>query len=508
MQLTQQVLCGYFRQFGAIERVQILPERLKLWELRPPLYKANIREATAIKHFAYVTFVNCLGVVNAVNARNHEIGAWGLTIRPAYSWHQPNADNIKLPTPNACASNNIVALKTALFDSINESLNDDCISHIMSYLNVFELIDMAKHSPRYTYLSQQQRTIRIVPNITPNMRELTLLNLRQILRLHGFGYSALHITISSKALKCQQSTHDVINKMVQYIGPQLRSLVLQSFNVVSSEFAQLKSILLNLQHLEIDLNYNNFDYGQFNDVWPNLRSLRLESSGAIHVVQYKSTATTEFAKLTSLVIVSRYKLYEHLFENIFETFKALKTLVIINVHDYYTELNATIPTDFMFVAQLQHLTKLHISFGQHYLRDDIWQTLGRMGALQHLTIEVGSQRNNNLSTITESNFNAFCRGVRSLVELRVSGFKLSNEHLVGFVRSANWLDQLAIHNCGLEVADELINSLVAARIAQLRRRAHAVNCMGSGQQALQLTMEQPLSLNGELVRCGGWMRIN
>lgn len=70
------------------------------------------------------------------------------------------------------------------------------------------------------------------------------------------------------------------------------------------------------------------------------------------------------------------------------------------------------------------------------------------------------------------------------------------------------MDNWAIQMCGLEVADKLISSLVAARMTQLRRRAHTVNRMGGGQQALPLAMEQPLSLNGQLVGCGYWMRIN
>lgn len=502
MQLTNQELCSYFRQFGAIERVQILPERFKLWDLIPPLDEQRQNDAKTKKYFAYVTFVNCLGAVNALNVHLHEINDIQIIVIPAFSWHQPCAENVILPTPNTYASADIVELREQIYDCIDVSLNDDCIATIMSYFNVYELIDLARHNPRFAYLSQQQRSIHILPNLTPNGRELTLLNLRQILRLQGFGYSALDVTISAKAFKYgHTSSKDFINKMVQYIGPQLRSFSLRSFNVNTMQFAKLKSIILNLQHLEIDLNYDDFNYEEFNDIWPNLQSLRLESSGAIRVVEYKSEKATAFPKLTSLIIISRYKLYEHLFENIADTFSTLKSLVIISIGDYYTDLNATIQTDFAFVAQMEHLKKLHISFGQNYLNDDIWKTLGRMGSLEHLTVEVTSQRSDYRAVLSDANFNAFRRGLINLADFRISGFGLNENRTLDIIRYASYMDTFYIQNSGLEISSEFIRELVAARIAQISRRnaAPLTGKRAGNGEILHLMVEQQTHLTRELV---------
>lgn len=412
-----------------------------------------------------------MGAELALNERNHEVNGENLTIQQAFSWHQPHFEHVVLPTPNASASAEIVAMKMELYKSISEKLNDDVINYLMSYLNLFELIDMVNYNARFAQIARQQRSIQILPNLAS--QQLTLLHLRQILRLYGFGYSALDLTISLHAFKCDHyhACDDMIDKMIQYIGPQLRSLSLISFNIRMAQFAKLKPLLLNLVHLEIDVNYDDFDYEQFNDVWPNLKTLRIQSAGSIHVVKRNSLKETAFPKLTSLVILSRYKLYEHLFENVSKTFKNLTELVLICIGDYYTELNVTIPTDIAFITKIEQLKKIHLSFGQNYLNDDVWKTLGKMTRLENLTIEVTNQRNDTRANITDANLTSLRKGMLNLIEFRISGFNLVEEKLLDIIRSANNLDYLSVFNSGLEYTQGFLKDISLARVAQLSRRA-------------------------------------
>lgn len=62
-QITNQMLCEYFRQFGAIERVQILQERLKFFDILPAIGTSSgfvDQPPNQRKYYAYVTFVNTL----------------------------------------------------------------------------------------------------------------------------------------------------------------------------------------------------------------------------------------------------------------------------------------------------------------------------------------------------------------------------------------------------------------------------------------------------------------
>lgn len=460
----------------------------------------RLQDVTPLKHFAYVTFVNSVGVDNTLEAREHKIKDHPISLREAFSWHQPCSTEVELPTPNALAVPEVVETRIRLYDEIGEALNDDCISKIMSYLNVLELVDMAKYDLRYADLTQKQRSIDIVPGLTPISKELTLLNLRQILRLHGFGYSALDLTISSKAFKYFPSKNDIINKIIQYTGPQLRSFALRAFNVNTTQFDKLKTIIMNVQRLEIDLNYDDFDYEQFNDVWPNLQKLRVESSGAIEMVKYKSKKETAFPKLSELIVISRHKLHEHIFENIADTFKGLKTMVVISVSNYYTDLNTMIPTDFAFVEQLQHLTKLHLSFGQNYLNDNIWATLGRLPALQSLTLEVTSQRLEQRSVMTDKNLNAFRGTLANLFELRLFGIAIHLPLVKEFIKNGPHLNKLSFLNSGFEVFPALMDILVKLRKKQLaQRNADFSAAAANNERTLHLTVEQPNNLNQDMV---------
>lgn len=182
LQLTSPNLCNYFRQFGAIERVQILPERLNFLDLIPPIDPSllSINQSTT-KYFAYITFVNCLGASEALQAEEHQIRGEDVTVEQAYSWHQPLSD-IAAALP--CYSNEspqMARLKAVVFEGMDRSLNDDCISKIMSFVNIFELMKMASYSQRFSCIARQQRSIRILPNMASH--QLTMMDLRKILRL-------------------------------------------------------------------------------------------------------------------------------------------------------------------------------------------------------------------------------------------------------------------------------------------------------------------------------------
>lgn len=485
-------MCSYFREFGAIERVQILPERPRIWDIVPPIPP----EPHDTKFYAYVTFVNPLGVVEVFRHSPHIINDVRIKVQKAHSWHQPGAENIDLPVSRLSISNSVHNSNRKIYASMDMTLNDDCILRIMSYLNIFELFHICKYSPRFAQIARQQRTINISGSAM--IGPLTMLHLRKFFRLYGFGQGVFHLTIQYRAISYYTANDLFYEKLFQYIGPQLRSLSLQSFSTQTHQLAALKPTVLNLANLDIDLNYE-FDYEEFNDIWPNLETLRIHSSSCIQIVCKDSQKPTSFPILNTLIVISRYKLYEHLFENIVTHFRIIQKLIIINVEDYYTQLPNRSRTDFSFTSQLTNLTKLHLSCSQSYVNHSFWKTLGEMYSLNHLTLEITKSRNQDSRVrIKNLDLSAFANGLINISELRLAGFALTGTKIIQLIRHGIQLDTFSIFNCGLEISSTLICDLVNVRKMQLSKRAYA-GVVITLPKPLHLTFDNSSNLSSELV---------
>lgn len=488
------MLCGYFRQFGAIERVQILPERLKFTDILPTLgtssgFVHNFRNGR--KYFAYVTYVNCLGAYDALNKDTHEIQNHKLIVEQAFSWHQPGTEDLPVTA--------IPEVQKELFKHMDQTLNDDCIIKIMSFLNLYELVNMAKYNQRFLLLAQQQRTLKIIPDI--DMDEAwTLMRLRYVLRLQGFGQSVKNLTISMKVFRTVQK-NSIFERLVQYIGPQLTSLTLKSFNVTSDQFDQLKPLLQQLTFLDIDLIYE-FSYDRFNDKWPNLETLRIRSAGSIQLV--KDAVKTICPKLTSLQIITSYKLHENLFDTIATNYNGLNELVIIMLDDYYSELTHTITsTDFQNLSNLQYLRKLHLSIGRTYFNEVVIETIAEMITLHHLTLDITNYRGNDTQlSLSDRSLTLLVRGLRNLKEFRLSGLQMTSERIIQIVQNLSQLQKFGIHNCNYSVNINVINDIALMRARQQIERNELIIRNLSQTQPLIMIVDEFIDRDNELNAVG------
>lgn len=439
------MLRSYFRQFGAIDWVRILPGCYR-----------NCR-----KSFAYVTFVNCLGAYEALNTDGHEIKNDKLIVEQAFSWHQSGIEDAVPPS--------FSHREIELYSEMNNSLNDDCIINIMSFLNIVELISMASYNQRFLLCAHQQRTMKIIPEAVMD-DGWTLMHLRRILRLLGFGHAVKHLILSSKVFRLSQKSH-LYGRLVQYIGPQLTTLSLRYFNVRSDEFDQLKPLLQQLQCLEIDLNYE-FDYEKLNDNWPNLEILRLRSSG---LIQLKKDATkVAFPKLSSLQLITGYKLHENLFDTIATNFAGINDLVIIMLDDYYSELTqVAAPTDFRNLINIQNLTNLHLSITSTYYNEVvIIEEIAKVTTLTNLTLDITNTNPESQISITDYNLTLLVRNLQNLISFRLSGLHITTEKIMLILQNLPDLNEFGIHNCNYSVNMTLLNN-----IAIIRRKQQANRCM-------------------------------
>lgn len=458
-------MCDYFRQFGAIERVQIVPERLKFFDILPAVGTAGTgfvdQPPSQRKYYAYVTFVNALGASEALSRQQrHVVQEREIDVEQAFSWNQPAADLEKHFMENQVPTS---SQKQTLYRQIDESLNDDCIYKIMTYLDIFDLAAMAKYNSRFQAVAEQIHCLTIAR--PSNEKSVTLMELRNILRLLGFGHSVTNLTISIKSFNLSAQRH-ICDRLFQYIGPQLRSLTLSSFGVTTEQFELMKPLLFHLNYLDIDFNYN-FDYRRFNCAWPNLKTLRMRTPGFVDTFISEDDPAPEFPALTKLMIASGYRLHKNLFQRLHRACSRITELVVINIDDYYSELPTLVlrTTDLANLSEFTELTRLHLSFSRSYFNATIIEVISKLTKLEHITLEITNVRQSDDRIFMPLNRSlrqiGFC--LPNITEVRFSGIPLEEDKLVELIRFASKLESLCIYECNIELNAQLIRNIVASR---------------------------------------------
>lgn len=471
------MLCEYFRQFGAIERVQILPERVNFMDFLP----ANMGTADAMpkmperKYFAYVTFVNCLGAYDALNnSSTHIIQNQKMSVEAAFSWHQPNSEITTVLEAKA-KLNKTAATNQVIYTALHKGLNDDCIIKIMSYLTLHELTDMAKFNQRFQLLAHTRRSMTITRDSGEYLHEpqITLMNLRTILRLQGFGYTLTTLKLALNINHFSKQRRAICSRLVQYCGPQLKSLSLLDSNLSSSNFEVLKPLLLQLHFLEVDLAYD-FDYSLFNDRWNKLRTLRVKSPNTIPLLSSLSTQPTEFNSVTHLTLASTHKLDENLFKTISKHFPAIVELAVIIVEDIYSVLSpSSVLTDMQFIRDLVHLKRLHLTLSRINLIDTITNIVAGLTGIEHFALEIYNNRSNlpNTAAVQLLDIDSVVPKLRRIIgkvpqlkSLRLSGVAFDDDKLIDLVQNAIHLHTLSIHNSSFALTEQLLNDFMTSVI--------------------------------------------
>lgn len=442
-----------------------MPERLKFFDILPAVGIAGTgfvdQPPSQRKYYAYVTFVNTYGASEALVKQRHVVQERVIEVEQAFSWNQPASDLDRHLSENQQPTS---TQKDTLYRNINDALNDDCIYKIMTYLDIFELSAMAKFSPRFQTIAQQIRMINICPQ--SHDKPVTLMELRNILRLLGFGHSITNLTVSIKSFN-PLSQRYICDRLFQYIGPQLKSLTLTSFGVTTEQFELMKPLLFHLEYLDIDFNYS-FDYKKFNCMWPTLKTLRMRTSGYVDTFISEDGVLPQFPSLTKLMIASGYRIHENLFERLHRSCAKITELVVINIDDYYSELAPLVlrTTDLGNLCEFGELTRLHLSFSRSYFNETIIDVICKLTKLEHLTLEitnVNRQSDDRIFTELNRSLRKIGTSLANIREIRFSGIPLEDDRLVDMIKHSPKLLSLCIYECNLELNIRFIRNVVLVR---------------------------------------------
>lgn len=322
---------------------------------------------------------------------------------------------------------------------------------------------MAKYNSRFQAVAEQIHCLTITRSANEN--SVTLMELRNILRLLGFGHSVTNLTVSIKAFNLCAQRH-ICDRLFQYIGPQLRSLTLSSFGVTTEQFELMKPLLFHLNFLDIDFNYN-FDYRRFNCAWPNLKTLRMRTPGFVDTFISEDEPAPEFPALTKLMIASGYRLHKNLFQRLHRACSKITELVVINIDDYYSELPTLVlrTTDLANLSEFTELTRLHLSFSRSYFNATIIDVISKLTKLEHLTLEITNVRQSDDRIFMPLNRSLRQIGscLPNIAEVRFSGIPLEEDKLVELIRFATKLQSLCIYECNIELNAQLIRNIVTSR---------------------------------------------
>ncbi|XP_031621699.1 uncharacterized protein LOC116339791 isoform X2 [Contarinia nasturtii] len=468
--VSKEILCRYFSQFGAVYHAKVMSEPLKFYDLMKNL-DAGRPSTSAVNHlppdkyYAYVTFVNELGAADALRRYPHHIEGVEIEVEQAFTWNQPQKDVEQYLAANAQPSS---SKKESMYEQMCTALDDDCIHEILGYLNVFELEEMSKYNQRLHGLAKQINVLNICRSSVDKI--ITLMQLRGILKLRGFGHSVKDLTISKKSFNALSQRY-ICSRLFQYIGPQIRKLTLMSFGVTTAQFEQMKPLLRCLDYLDIDLEMN-FNYACFKSIWLVLEELRIRSNGNIDISSGElpnALKVPEFHKLKKLLIETSYRLHANLFKNWHNICPTLTQIIILNEDDYYSQRSqmAQNTTDLANISQFTELKKLHLSFSRTYFIVKLIDEISKIEKLEHFTLDIvhPHDRPREDHIFAEFNHNLHYLGVKlpELREIRFSSIPLDVNRVIDLIKHAPRLEKLTIFEGCFTFDVDFIRNIVKTR---------------------------------------------
>lgn len=410
--------------------------------------------------FAYVSFVNPIHAMSAAAAYQHHINGQDVVVRAAYSWNQSEDDIrplLKRPPNREMPRTDLIDFMEELCSVVSE---DVVAERILSKLNILELDYMAE----YECINEVFKSMRklSIEHDDPK-KTYTLMDIRRILRLYAWGDTLHHLTIDGTVLSANASTH-LCDRLVEYVGEQLKSLTLRHLAITTKQFAQVKPLLLTLRSLDITIAAG-FNYSVLDGIWANMNSLCIRTSGYFQL-PLRAAADRSFPSLKKLSIITGYHLHPDLFESLAVSCPNLEDLMVVHFEDMYSKIHRrlTSPPNFEPLQRFTQLKKLHLSTSAKILNVAALDKILNVHRMVDLTLELTSLAirslwpdGNILRNIGER--------MPMLRHLCLSNIPITDDELFEIIVGAPSLIHYRLNRCG----SQKMNAELIERIVDMRR---------------------------------------
>lgn len=251
-QATDKDLEKRFRPFGTIEKISIHK------------HKYHFKNREHGDRYAFVTFAESKSAYNAMETSNRLLQKKSeKKIIPADTWKQPKMPDNQMD-----------------YDCF-EQLNDDCLLHILDYLDFDTLLDLTEVSNRLKTLitgiycpKKKHLEFSFDRSEMRSSAPTTLARMRKTLLAVGQFLVSVKITINFdfEPPNCNR----IIEKFVQYLGTNLKTLNINGFLLTNENISKFVPILQQIETLHLcawneDIHYD-VDLSQ---ICINLKKLRI-----------------------------------------------------------------------------------------------------------------------------------------------------------------------------------------------------------------------------------------
>ena len=231
------------------------------------IFGKNLKTGWKMRNRGFVTFAKCSDASSVLINRKKFSKVF--TLSAADSWNQPDYEEKKKSfiTCKACDQDDSKLL---------QKLNDDCLLHVMSFVDVFDVFTLKKVCVKFVELSEiYLKTVKAFNFSDMKGKKKMTLNEAKI-ALETVGKNIKRASINSEKFYNRR----ILNFIPKYL-PNLKHLHLTGFKLDSTLFwDQMNKILPNLETLDLSDNseiYENF-LRSFKKAQPKLKTLNLSNT--------------------------------------------------------------------------------------------------------------------------------------------------------------------------------------------------------------------------------------
>ncbi|KAL7734852.1 hypothetical protein ACLKA6_011131 [Drosophila palustris] len=492
--LEQQHLQMYFEKYGRVERLD--------------LYASENGRGSG-----YVIFTNPSVAAKVLLEMCHYVRKCRITVRPNYSWHQPDADKMPEKPENVDLNEPPAAIM---------KLNDHCLEHIFTLLSVRDRIHFARTCFRFRNIYEAMSPI-LDKSISLQIfedEEMTSWELRDFFQLSGRNikeiegsvplrlsyhvcfYLSMHC-INLQSMKISDTIEDIKFNKFKFLANlnSLQNLQLQGFNLTDEHLQAFKNYK---QLKKLDLSYNDMITGQYMNCLPNsIESLKLYGCS-----QLKPKFVIEM--LRGLLMLKELHLTNNFsdpdFRGLFNE-NCCKSLEVISINYDNNELVeyesiarlpslkkliliiSSLPSPKLFTWLVEYKSKqleqFEINARSDWVKDEILLEIGKLTALHTLVLK----RN---TVITDRGLGALFN-LQELREIDIYGNqKITDTGVLRLIFACPKLQVLRLRECD-QLTDKLLYDIIFKLQSHQNHRPLPIKLDMTGTKVNQFTL-----LNGDV----------